>query len=304
MEQIKLWEVKNKIMDTTVNRIKNAMESQFPAFEAEIGDIEREMTGKSDVSSYECYTTEEDEISILPDFLNNAFLGLSTFKRILLGIGLSPILLAGSMVRLPYLAVKVFQKFSIESGFKAASNNLTEKKKTCEKYAEQTVKTILKNLNLNSIIEEDTSVLFEFLKAQRQRMQEQIIQDSNLLNTLKSEECDDKEVEKNYNALYAECKTLKHHLRHFMLMYTPSLFPKRSKMNCTLLETIVCSGLIADIVVAEITEQGREKSHVCVRRVKPRARLSDTLHFTATLQKCRYRPVLNFAFAGITAVNM
>lgn len=273
------------------------METEFPAFQEEIGEIEREMAGKSGTSRSQYDCTQEDEINLVPDFLRNTFSGLGTFKQIALGIGLSPFLVTGFILRLPYLGFKVLGKIwtqkKMEYNFKAAAGNATERKTICENYAKKIVKTIIDSLNLTYIIEEDMSVLFKFLETQRQRMLVQIKEDEDLLSKLKLVESSDRKMVDTCKSLKTECKTLDHHFRHFMLMYIPSHFLKLVKMNVTITETTVCSGLIAEILVAE-TEVDGVKKQVCLRREKYGMGYSETRHFTGTLQKCRYHITFRF----------
>lgn len=307
-ELIKQWEVKKEIREGTIKRIQHAIETEFPSFEEQIEQIEKEMTGKSDTSRSHFDSTQEEEDYLVPDFIKNTFSGLGIGTKVVLGIGLSPLLLAGLVVRLPYVGIKaldrIWTKHKMEASFKAAANNPQEMKNVCEKYAEKTVKSITDKLSLRSIIEEDMYVLFKFLEAQRQRMQKQIKQDRELLSKLKLEECDEKDIEKIYQPLNAKCHVLVHQLSHFMLMYNPSFFPWLKQVNVSLrvLQTdstetdkrekleILCSGLIADIVVGDMVKTGsrEEKRKVCVRREKSAVRYSDIMKYITALEEYRY----------------
>lgn len=292
-ELSKQWQADENIIKATINRIEKAMETEFPAFQKEMREIERDMTGKSEVSG--CYydSTQEEENSFIPDFITNTFSRLGTGAKVLLGIGLSPFLLVGLIARLPYLGFKTLQKkwtqHRMEVNFKAATGNSTERKIICEKYAETTVKFITDNLRLKAMVEEDMSVLFKFLEAQKQTMLAQINQDRTLLENLELEEFYEKGNEKTYQPLVPKCEMVKHLLKHFMLIYIPYFCQCLHVQNVYVPHSVICSGTIADISVAKTCGLGEkaEQKKVCVRQEKSSTRYTERMRYTSALQNCR-----------------
>lgn len=289
---IKTWEVDTKITDATVSRIQQAIEIEFPAFESEIYMLEKEMTGKDD-TTYPAFVNGEEEGSFVPDFIKNAVSSLSTGTKVALGIGLSPLLLAGLVIRLPYVGVKaldrIITKQRMESSFKDAGSDRSKMKEVCEKYAEKTVNSITDRLSLKTTIEEDMQPLFKFIEAQQQRMQGQIEMDIQLLKKLASEEHEQKEIEKVCEALKAKSEVLQRHLKHCMLMNNPAYFGLKEVNHVTLSCDVICSGFMADVVLAKIDDPSAADGHtqVCVRRQREKVQYCDIFRYMKALNLYR-----------------
>lgn len=293
-ELIKNWEVSGEITIGTIQRIQLAIEETFPAFEIEIYKIEQEMTGRASGTESSFMSSEEEDDDLVPEFIRKKFSNLGLRTKVALGIGLSPLILAGLVVRLPYIGFKAIEKaiskHRLESDFNSSRMNKEKLKEVCERYAERTLKSITDKISLKAVIEEDMQVLFKFLEAQRHRMQGQIKLDIELLKKLKYEESEQAEIEKVYQPLNAKCKILQHHLKYFMLTFNPEYYLKNMFIeDVTVTQSIVCDGLIADVVLATCTDNsnGREDKRICIRRQKDKVKRADTVKYLKVLEAFR-----------------
>ena len=291
---VKGWEVDTEITEGTVARVQSAIEREFPAFEMEIDKIEREMTGRPESNHTPMIHTEEEDGDLVPEFLRKKFENLAFGTKLALGVGLSPLLLAGLVVRLPYVGYKALERFIIkhrmESDFKAALSNKMKLKEVCERYSEKTMTSITNKLSLKTMIEEDMQVLFKFLELQKQRMQGQIKLDIELLQKLKYEESEQADIEKFCEPLNAKCKMLTRHLKHFMLLYNSSYYLKNTFIKkLTISDTVICGGVIADVHSAMCQNKGRPgETALCVRKQKNGVKISEVLKYIKVLEAYRY----------------
>ncbi|KAL4237086.1 hypothetical protein ACF0H5_005468 [Mactra antiquata] len=248
------WEMQEKPFASLIDDIENEFK-KFPDFELQLYNAEREMSGPGNNDDD---VIPETEINLLPDFIQDRMSGLKMGTKVALGIGLSPVILVGFVVRLSVVGAqslkRVIAKISMESDYKAAGNDEDKLKKVCQKYAEKTIDSITGKMNLKTIIEEKLQPLYVYLKQQQDRMECQIFSDIKLLKTLQLEDREDEYISKVYEPLRSKCLIVQQCLHFFLLEHMPSQI--KSWMNVlptntvTSSENTVCSGLTSYLVHA------------------------------------------------------
>lgn len=273
---IKDWESEETQFESVAKNIETSIGKEFPAFDREIYKAEQLLSEPQKTSSV---PTDDDEIGLVPEFLQNTFNGLSMGTKVALGIGLSPVLLVGMIVRLPVFGVQAFEKFyskySLEKDFKAALGDNEKLKIVCEKYAQKTVDSITNKMNMKQIIEDDMQPLMKYLKQQHKRMERQILCDLDLLKNLTDEDRKDEDVKKVYEPLNSKFLILRECLHHFMIIHLPAKFaswieeiPFGNIEVCS--DKLICRGLEADIFEGKSKQSAMTEGQeiVCVRVVK------------------------------------
>ena len=288
MKLIKEWEEDMGEFKKIGDNIAQALEGHFPKFEAQIYNAEEFMSGpKRDAEEHVSH--EEEELQLVPNYIKDKFVGLNFGMRLAVGIGLAPVFFVGMAVRLPVLGIKTLKRsidnFWLESKFNDSKAEKDSKeaekdlKELAEKYAKSTVDSITEKIKLESIIEEDIQPLFTYIRQQKQRLEDLIEGDMNLLKNLQAEARSDADVQRTYEPLKAIFEILQRTLKHFMIMRLSS---KRtlSWAKSLPVETVevtdkkICSGYGADIYQA--TSKDPEKTNgwfqVAVRCPRERVR--------------------------------
>lgn len=289
---IKEWESKETQFGNIAKHIEESIGKEFPAFDKEIYQAEKLMSQPQKTQSLATY---DDEIDLVPEFIQNKFGSLSLGTKVALGIGLAPALLVGMIVRLPVFGVQAFEKFyskySLDKDFKEALGDNEKLKVVCEKYAQRTVENITHKINMRQIIEEDMQPLMTYLKQQHKRMETQIQLDLDLLKNLKDEDRKDEDVRKVYEPMNNKFLILRECLNHFMLIHLPAKFaswieevPFADIQVCN--DKLICEGLEAEIFEAKskpmkITEG---KDIVCVRAAKQEIKRNKMKQFLKILE--------------------
>lgn len=294
---IKEWESKEAQFGSVAQHIETSIEKEFPAFDREIYETERLMSSPQRTTSN---ATEESEIGLVPDFIQNRIRGLSKGTKVALGIGLSPVLLVSMIFRLPVYGIQAFDRFyskySMERKFKLAADDKEKLKEVYQKYAQKTVASITDKMNLKQIIEEDMQPLTTYLKQQQKRMEMQIQNDLDVLESLKVEERKDEDVRKIYEPLNAKFLISRECLHHFKLMHLPAKFA--SWINELILpfvdvvktDTLICTGLEADVFSARstVTALTGNNDNVCIRVVTKKIKENKMKRLRAVLVAYRY----------------
>lgn len=292
---IKDWELKETQFGGLAKEIQDSIEKEFPSFDTEIYQAEKQMTGTIRTPANE---TEETEIGLVPEFIQNRIQGLSRGTVVALGIGLSPVLLVGIIVRLPVFGIQAFDRFyskySLEKEFREAEGNKEKLREVCQKYAQKTVANITDRMNMYQIIEEDMQPLMVYLKKQQERMENQIQSDLDLLKSLKDEDRKDEDIRKVYEPLNAKFKILRERLHHFMLLHLPAQFTSWIKeiqyyyiADIEMSDKVICSGLEADIFEAKSKSSPNNIHSVCVRVVKKEIKANKMRKFLKGLEAYR-----------------
>lgn len=292
---IKEWESSKTRFGSIALHIETSIEREFPAFDREIYETERLMSSPLRTTSK---ATEESEIGLVPDFIQNRIRGLSRGTKVALGIGLSPVLLVSLIFRLPVYGVQAFErycsKYSMEQEFKKAAEDKEKLKAVYQKYAQKTVASITDKMNLKQIIEEDMQPLTMYLKQQQKRMEMQIQNDLDLLKSLKDEERKDEDVLKVYEPLNAKFMILRECLQHFMLMHLPAKLASWIDVLpfavIVKTDTLICTGLEADIFSARSTAMALTGNNdkVCVRVLKEKIKENKMKQFLTVLEAYKY----------------
>ena len=266
MKLIKEWEEDMGEFKKIGDKIAGALEGHFPKFEAKIFNAEEYMSGSSR-SPKGPVVHEEEELQLVPNYLKNKFVGLNFGMRVAVGIGLAPVFVVGIAVRLPVFGIKTLKRsidnYWLESKFRDLKDE-KDLKGLAEKYAESTVDTITEKMKLESIIEEDIQPLFVYIRQQKQRLEDIIEGDLNLLKNLQQEARSDADVKKTYEPLKAKFEILLNTLSHFMIMRLSSkrTLPWAKSLPYCIIEVSdkkICSGFGADIYLA--TSNDPEKTN-------------------------------------------
>lgn len=294
---IKEWEERGELFEKLFKCIDDEFEKKFPDFERQIYQVEKVMTcAKGDEA-----VAEESEVELMPNFVQSRIEHLNTGTKVALGIGLSPVLLVGFIVRLSVVGVRTLDrlitKLNLEREYNAANGDKEKLKQVCQKYAEKTVDDITSKFNLNAIIEEDLKPLMSYLQQQQKRMECQIESDIRLLKSLKDEEREDGYVIKVFEPLKAKSLIIQQCLLYFMLQHMPShLTPWLNDFPYdafTKKETSICSGLMSDVVNAECSDaqltDGQYGVSICV--MKEEAKKRRMHRYISILEAYRYNLV-------------
>ncbi|XP_053393798.1 uncharacterized protein LOC123525928 [Mercenaria mercenaria] len=291
---IKDWESQETHFGKLAKHIEDSIEKEFPAFDKEIYQAEKLLSNSQKTTSVD---TDETEIGLVPEFIQNRIGGLSLGTKVALGIGLSPVLLVGMIFRLPVLGAQAFEKFyskySLEKEFREAAVDNGDKEKlkyVCEKYARKTVESITDKMNMRQVIEEDMQPLTTYLKQQQKRMEMQIQCDLDLLKNLKDEDRKDEDVLRVYDPLNAKFLILRECLQHFMLIHLPAKFASWIEevpfADIEVGDTLICSGMAADIFQARSKPSTMTdgKDIVCVRVIKEKIKENKMKQFLKILE--------------------
>ena len=268
MKLIKEWEEDMGEFKKIGDKITEALEGHFPKFEAQIFNAEECMSG-SGRRTIGPAAHEEEELQLVPNYLKNRFVGLNLGMRLAVGIGLAPVFVVGIAVRLPVFGFKTLRRFIDNSWLGSKFNKLTNEndlKELAEKYAESTVDSITEKMKLESIIEEDIQPLFIYIRQQKQRLEDIIEGDLNLLKNLQQEARSAADVKKTYEPLKAKFEILLSTLSHFMIMRLSSqrTLPWAKSLPSSAIEISdkkICFGFGADIYLA--TSKDPEKTNGC-----------------------------------------
>ena len=254
MKLIKEWEEDMGEFKKIGNEIAQALEGHFPKFEAQIYNAEEYISGTSREETGQV-SHEEEELQLVPNYIKDKFVGLNFGMRLAVGIGLAPVFFVGMAVRLPVFGFKTLKRsvdnYVFESKFNDSKGEKTLRE-LAEKYARSTVDSITEKIKLECIIEEDIQPLFIYIRQQKQRLEDIIEGDMNLLRSLQAEARSDADVKKTYEPLKAKFQILINMLIHFMILHLSSkrtLPWARSLPHGTveLSDRKICSGFGADI---------------------------------------------------------
>ena len=277
MKLIKEWEEDMGEFKKIGDEIALALEGHFPKFEAQIYNAEEYMSGinREETGQGQVSYGEEEELHLVPNYIKNKFVGLNFGMRLAVGIGLAPVFFVGMAVRLPVFGIKTLKRTIDNYVFESKFNDSTGEKalrELAEKYARRTVDSITENIKLETIIEEDIQPLFVYIRQQKQRLEDIIEGDMNLLRSLQVEARSDADVKKTYEPLKAKFLILINKLNHFMILHLSS---KRTipwarslpRGTVELLDIKLCSGFGADIyrATSKDPEKTRGWSKVTVR---------------------------------------
>ncbi|KAK3607658.1 hypothetical protein CHS0354_010645 [Potamilus streckersoni] len=276
MKSIEEWESQAGHFRQIGKEIEESLKAEFPKFQFQLLKIENDIAVGRKLSISEDQELQmsenvEDE-PFIPSFISQKFLGTTLGTKIAVGIGLSPVLLVGAIVRLPVWGAKLlkraFDHQILERSFLEAKN---EEARNCvvEKYAHKVVESMTNRVDLEKVIVEDLEPIFKYLCTVKSQMKDQIDIDRDALKRLNEEKRDKDEIVDLYEPLKQMLVLQRDHLRQFQTLHLPRREGSQEILlkNLHIDDTVICSGLMAEILCGKISDQNCF-SNVSVRRVR------------------------------------
>ncbi|KAL3867854.1 hypothetical protein ACJMK2_040700 [Sinanodonta woodiana] len=277
MKAIEEWESKASPFRQIGKEIEESLKTEFPKFQFQLLNIEndlaagRKMSVSLDDQELQMSENVEDE-PFIPNFISQKFLGTTLGTKIAVGIGLSPVLLVGAIVLLPVWGAKLlkraFDHQILERSFLDAKDE-DARNLVVRKYALKVVESMTKEFDLENVIKEDLEPIFNYLCTVKSQMKNQIEIDRCALKRLNEEKRDKDEIVHLYEPLKQMLVFQRNHLKQFQTLYLPKREGCQEILlkNLLISDTVVCSGLVAEILCGEITDPNCF-SDVSVRRVR------------------------------------
>lgn len=216
---IKDWIQREDSFNKLAKTIEESLASKCPDFWREIYHAKDAMAGKKrdDVAN------DEPEVEFLPNFLKKILGKLPLGAKIILGIGLSPALLIGTIVRAPVFGIQLLYKEItlkyLEKDFKAANGDKEKKRQVCQRYAEKIVDDIISKVSLNAIIAENLQSVSTYLSGQEQKMKSQIDHNVRYLEQLNKDKTQDEQVQRVVKDLKEKSASIKHQLDKVVALF-------------------------------------------------------------------------------------
>ncbi|XP_033737338.1 uncharacterized protein LOC117325318 [Pecten maximus] len=187
--QIQKWEKKNGSLDTASKEIGQEFRDKFPNFGAQISQTEK----KFQDGGTRTLLAQEDE-PFVPLSVARRFETLDMGFKVLVGVGMAPVLLLGAILRLPVFAfVELKRKITqvaLQSTFHSKDKNQQES--AVRQYAESVLRSVVDPINLGPLMIKEVQPLFGYLKRQRISLIDEVEAD---LKMIEEAEEDQKEAD-------------------------------------------------------------------------------------------------------------
>ncbi|XP_069127626.1 uncharacterized protein [Argopecten irradians] len=160
---IQKWEKTTGLLDKASKQIGKEFREKFPTFGAQISNTEK----KFQDGGNRTVVAQEDE-PFIPLSVARRFETLDMGLKVLVGVGMAPVLLLGVILRLPvYAFVELKRKITqvtLEATFH--SNDKKQQGNAVRKYAESVLRSVVDPLNLGPLMIKEVKPLFGYLKKQ------------------------------------------------------------------------------------------------------------------------------------------
>ncbi|XP_060077083.1 uncharacterized protein LOC132556663 [Ylistrum balloti] len=260
--QIQKWERKNGLLDKASKEIGEEFRENFPNFGAQISKTEKKFQDRGNWTVLE----KEDE-PFIPLSVARRFETLDMGFKVLVGVGMAPVLLLGAILRLPvYTFVELKRKITqltLQSTFD--SSDKKQQEMAVRKYAESVLRSVVDPFNLGPLMIKEVQPLFGYLKNQRVSLTNEVEADLKMIEEAEENKKEADAFKIKFAPVIEKFRKLEGRTLFFFLMHLHKPHTKDIIMESDLVESgMVSEGCLSYIMEAKVKETSRIQGYTTV----------------------------------------
>lgn len=254
-KHIRLWEEQEKQLKQIGEQLIESFNEKFPKFNAQLSQVEN-LFRKNWRAANNDTDSQMEKTPLVPDVITDNFNNLNLGLKVILTVALSPVVLVGVIIRLPFWGLKQLRNMiknemlmrNFEKG------NEKDKNKVIKEYRENVISKLTENSVINSCLESQLTILYQYIDNQKQKVIGQIDGKMDMLNT------SDQDCSRSSNDTWVNSKStvyvLLKNLEYFNIMLLPNNLHFASVKHFDVMETIA-EGIMTQIVQAKDKKKDR-----------------------------------------------
>ena len=249
-KHMRLWEEQEKKLQQIGEQLIESFNEKFPEFNAQLFEVENLFRNTWRAANDDT-DSQMENIPLVPNVITDHFNNLNLGLKVILTVALSPVVLIGVIVRLPFWGLK--QLRNMIKNEMLMRNYEKDKNKAIKEYRENVISKLTENSVIKSCLESQLSILYQYIDNQKQKVIGQIDGKMDMLNT-SAQDCS-----RSSNVTWVNSKStvyvLLKNLEYFNMMLLPNNLHFASVEHFDVMETIA-EGIMTQIVKAKDKKTG------------------------------------------------